>query len=90
MKRQNTVTRQYSIKLILSNMEDWQALKKTGELERTWGYSYDHTNKLINSIEGKPPYLSADNVRLAADVLGVTMEEIMTPFEEQTRRSVKT
>jgi hypothetical protein len=74
MARRKTVTRQYSIKHILSKMEDWKAMKLFSELETAWGYSYDHTNKLINSIEGKPPYLSADKVRLAADVLGVTMD----------------
>lgn len=89
MAHSKTVTRQYSIKRILSHLKQWEASKLQEELQEAWGYSYDHTNKLINSIEGKPPYLSAEKIKQAADVLGVTMETIMTPFEDEARASIK-
>jgi hypothetical protein len=70
-------------------MEEWKQLKLKKELEDAWGLGYSHTNKLINSIPGKSPSMSAEQAQKAATVFGVSMEEIMKPYPEDVGATAK-
>lgn len=89
MSAKKTVIRKYSVKRLLLEREEWEQLKLKGELEEAWGLGYSHTNKLINSIQDKGPSLSAEQVLKAAELLGVSMEEIMTPYHDEARATAK-
>ncbi len=84
-----TVYRRYSIQPLLDQMSKEEADKIVDELQRVWEVSRVYTKRLINSIQGKYPMMSAEQARQAAELLDVPIEEILVGWQDETRRHVK-
>jgi hypothetical protein len=79
------VTRKFSIKKLLNGMSRGAATDARTEMASKLGVSYHWFVCLTNAVVGSDTTLSSSQLLIISDYFDVSVDTILTPFQEESR-----
>ena len=82
----STVVRKFSIKQLIETLHTDSAKRVRCHLAEQLKMTYHHFVRITNELEGGDRTLRSDQLMFLADYFGVSVDDILTPYEDVSYR----